>query len=178
MSGKLTFSRVSSASLVQVGLSCLLVLLVLTNASAQQNVNTTQVAAKQVAITKSEPAAPKPVFQGYKKVMIGMTFDEVKNALGKAQSESAEELFYTFDEETAQILFDRDKKVRVISLNYTEKAKNVPKFEDVFGADVAKEPAADGRLYKMVRYPEAGFWVAYDGSVNGNAAVSVTIQKI
>lgn len=178
MFGKSNSFHVLAASLVQAGLCCLLVSLVFVISASGQSSGTTS----QVVITKAtaaKPAKNAPAFQAYKNIKLGMTADEVKTALGKPETESAEELYYTFGEdESAQIMIDKDKKVRVISLTYSENNKNAPKFEDVFGPDEKKEPKPDGSIYKMVRYPEAGFWVAYSGSVNGDTVVSITLQKM
>lgn len=177
MFGKFNSFHVLAASLVQAGLCCLLVSLALTaEAQAQASGATSQAV---ISKATAKPAKNAPAFQAYKNVKLGMTADEVKTTLGKPETESAEELYYTFGEdESAQIMMDKDKKVRVISLTYSENNKNAPKFEDVFGPNEKKEPKPDGSIYKMVRYPEAGFWVAYSGSVNGDSVVSITLQKM
>ena len=77
----------------------------------------------------------------------------------------------------AQIRLNKDKKVRLISITYTNDNKNAPKFEYVFGTSVKAEPGADGMIYKLVRYPEAGYWVAYSRTAGEKPSVTVTMQK-
>lgn len=120
-----------------------------------------------------------PLWQSYKGVTIGMTVPEVIEKLGVPQSETAEGYFYMYTEnETAQVLFDINKKVRTISVIYTAEYLNPPKFTDVFGKTAEDESKPDGSVFKMVRYTDAGFWVSYNRMAGEQAMVIIVIQKL
>lgn len=163
---------------VQIAFVLLLLLWVLIATGHAQTTNA--VAQNPTPQTEPETAAKTvlmPVLTNYKEIKIGMTADEVEDKLGKPKIEDKDGFYYEFsDGESAQIVLDRDKKVRVISIIYS--GENAPKFEDVFGKDVAIETQPDGRIYKLVRYPEAGFWVAYSRTGGENPTVTVTMQKM
>ena len=128
--------------------------------------------------SETPKAVMMPVLQNYKDIKIGATADDVRDKLGKAKIDDKDGFFYQFDDEMAQIRLDKAKKVRVISITYLSDNKNTPKFEDVFGTDVKAEPGADGMIYKLVRYPEAGYWVAYSRTAGDKPMVTVTMQKM
>ena len=119
-----------------------------------------------------------PAMQDYKGVKIGMTADEVRDKLGKAKTEDKDGFFYVFsDKETAQVLLDDDHKVNVISVTYPGNYHNPPTCEDVFGKGVEPETRPSGSLYKMIRFPKEGYWVAYSRLAGDDPAVSITINK-
>jgi len=132
--------------------------------------------------TKTEVAKTPvltPVLKNYREVTIGMPAGEVKDKLGKAKIADKDGFYYELSgDETVQVMLDAENKVRVISVVYKVKNGNAPKIEDVLGTAAGIEPAADGSVYKLVRYPEAGFWVAYNRTAGDNAIVTVTIQKL
>jgi len=118
-----------------------------------------------------------PVFSAYRGVQLGMTADEVRRKLGHLKDKSDEQDFFVFsDNETAQILYDSDKKVKTVSVDFLSGAADVPLAKTVVGADV--EAKADGSVYRLVRYPKAGFWVSYSKTAGDSPLISVTIQKI
>lgn len=122
----------------------------------------------------------QPVLTEYKGVKIGMTADEARDKLDKKPVvEDKTGFYYVFsDEESAQIVLDADKKVRVISIMYADKEGKAPKYEDVFGKEVPVATMPDGRIYNLIRYPEAGIWVAYNRTTGDNPLVTITIQKM
>ncbi len=121
----------------------------------------------------------KPVFQSYKGVEIGSTAENVREKLGKAQIDDKDGFYYEIAKgEIAQIRLDKAGKVRLISVTYSSEG-TPPTFDDVFGNAAKTEGGnADGKLYKLVRYPEAGFWVAYSRRAGEKTSVTITIQKI
>ncbi len=128
--------------------------------------------------TKSKAVA-KPLITDYKKITLGMTAKEVKQKLGKAKVEDKDGLFYMFSkEEQAQIGLDANKKVRVISIIYSDKNGDAPKYKDVFGTDPDAAKQKNGSIYKLVRYPALGLWVAYNRLTGDNPMVTITIQKM
>lgn len=126
-------------------------------------------------------AVLQPAVANLKGIAIGMTADEVEDKLGKAKFTDASGFYYVFsDAETMQITLDADKKVQMIAAIYMGDEANAPKYEDVFGAGAAAVKAQpDGKIYNLVNYPEAGFWVAYSRvMVGGEPTTTVTMQKI
>lgn len=133
----------------------------------------------QTSAAKLKPAF-LPVLKHYKEVKIGSTADEVRDKLGKAKIDDKDGFYYRFnDSEFAQIRLDKNNMVRLISITYSGDNKNTPSYADVFGADAAVAAAKpDGSVYKLVRYPQAGYWVAYSRTSGNDPSVTVTMQKI
>src|SRR5438270_6838486 len=96
-------------------------------------------------------AAQKPVFAGYKGVMIGMKMDDARTKLGTPKDKSDSEDYYVYsDNESVQVLYGADKTVRVLSINYLGKGAPTP--TEVLGMDVAAMP--DGGINKRIKYPK------------------------
>ena len=128
----------------------------------------------------TQKAVLQPVMTDYKGIKIGMTADEVRDKLDtKPKVSDKDGYYYVFsDEESAQITLDKNKKVRVISIMYSGKDTSAPKYEDVFGADVPVAEKPSGRIYNLVRYPAAGYWVAYNRSAGDSPTTTVTMQRM
>ncbi|MEP7213597.1 MAG: hypothetical protein ABI791_10995 [Acidobacteriota bacterium] len=123
------------------------------------------------------PTPVPPVYSGYKGVTIGMSTEQVRAKLGKARDTSDTEDYFVFsDNETAQVLYDNEKTAKVISVNYIGANPSAPQPKAVFGADTDAKP--DGSVFKMVRYPKAGYWVSYNRTAGENAMIIVTMQKL
>jgi hypothetical protein len=102
---------------------------------------------------------------------------ETRAKLGKARDMSDYEDYYIVsDNETVQVQYDTDKTVKTISVNFIGANPAAPAAKAVFGADAEARP--DGGVFKMVRYPKAGYWVSYNKTTGDNAMVVVTMQKI
>jgi hypothetical protein len=129
---------------------------------------------------KPSPAVIEPAVKDLRGISLGMTVDEVKSKLGKPLSQDDSGLYYSFSNtESAQIGLNSDGKVRTIATIYSGGDQNAPKFEDVFGPGVQVAASDNGRLYKMVRYPSAGFWIAYSKiGTDKNELTTVTMKKI
>ena len=120
-----------------------------------------------------------PVFLDYKGIKIGMPADDVRARLGKAKSDDKDGLFYTISEiETVQIIFDAQQKVRTMSIMFDGENLNPLKFEDVFGKSVEPEKQAGGSIYKLISYPDAGYWVSYNRMAGDKPMTVVVMQKI
>lgn len=128
---------------------------------------------------KNGPGAMALVFKDYRGVAIGMNSDKVRDVLDKKPKVDDDSGFYYVfsDKESAQIEFDPESNVRLISVTYSSD-KAAPTFEDVFGSEVPLTAEADGKIYKRVSYPDAGVWVAYFRGGGKDPSVSVTIQKM
>ena len=120
-------------------------------------------------------AVQKPIYAGYKGVMVGTTMDQARTKLGTPKDKSDSEDYYVYsDAESVQVLYAPDKTVRVLSINYIGKSAPTPK--DIFGTDV--EAKADGSINKMVRYPKSRFWISYLKTGGDDPMTVVTVQKM
>ncbi len=143
--------------------------------NAQEQTPAPPASADEEAAGTDDANAPK--FKDYRGVMIGMSADETRRKLGKPEAKSAGQDFYLIsDKENAQIAYDKDGKVTTVAITYVDKSDATPTVLAVLGEDVAAE--ADGRIYKLVRYPAAGYWVAYNRSGGDSPIVSVTMKKL
>jgi outer membrane protein assembly factor BamE (lipoprotein component of BamABCDE complex) len=135
---------------------------------------------KKSAEQEKAQAVLQPATANLKGITVGMTADEVKDKLGKAKFTDATGFYYVFsDDETMQVTLDADKKVQMIAAIYMGDEAKAPKYEDVFGAGAAVEAQPDGKIYKLVNYPDAGYWVAYSRVMVGDEpTTTVTMQKI
>jgi hypothetical protein len=120
-------------------------------------------------------AIQKPVFAGYKGVMIGMKMDDARTKLGTPKDKSDSEDYYVYsDNESVQVLYGPDKTVRVLSINYIGKGAPTP--AEILGVDVAAKP--DGGINKMVKYPKSGFWISYLKTGGNDPMTVITVQKM
>ncbi|MEQ1603403.1 MAG: hypothetical protein ABL999_00890 [Pyrinomonadaceae bacterium] len=125
--------------------------------------------------------AAKPVFQpGYlhhRNVQIGMVQDKAREILGKPKDKGDDQDLFVFSrDEMTQVFYDAKGAVRAISSTYMNDLKNAPTALTVIGQDVP--PEEDGSIYKMVRYPEAGYWVSYHRTGGKNQIITVTMQTL
>ena len=117
------------------------------------------------------------VIHDYRGIQLGMLADEVRKKLGDPKDKSDEQDFYLFGEtETAQIVYDKTRKVITISADFLTAANSIPTAKQIFGAEV--EAKADGSVYKMVRFPKAGYWLSYNRTSGTSPLTTVTLQKI
>lgn len=121
-----------------------------------------------------------PLLKELRGINIGMTADEVKDKLGKPKIDDQDGFYYVFsDDETMQVRLDADNKVMVASMTLVGNDTKAPEVVEVFGANAAVMPAADGKVYKLVRYPDAGYWVSYSRIMLANGPMTtITIQRI
>ena len=128
---------------------------------------------KRAALADDE----SPVFQEYRSVRIGMTADEVRTKLKDPSDKSDEQDFFVFSEnESAQVFYDKTKKVFAISVNFMNGARDIPTPKLVLGSDLAAKP--DGSMYRMVRYAKAGYWVSFSRTAGNSPLTTVTLQRI
>jgi len=125
----------------------------------------------------AEGPEDQPVFTEFKGVRIGMSADESRKKLGNPRDKSAEQDFYIFnDTQTVQVFFDKAGSVTAISIDFMTGASSVPSAKEVLGTDAEKR--ADGSVYKMLRYPKAGYWVSYSRTAGDSPTTTITMQKI
>jgi len=125
---------------------------------------------------QSNNSLRSPKFTEYKGVRIGMSADEARRKLGKAKDKDKTQDLYVFsDNESAQVFYDDKQLVYAISIDYTGK-EAAPAPMDILGQDVT--PKADGSIYQMQQYADAGYWVSYNRTAGNSPVVSVTMQRI
>jgi hypothetical protein len=129
------------------------------------------------AIAQKRGGEDEPVFREYRGVQIGMTVEEARKKLGNPKDKGEGQDFFTFNErESLLVGYDKTNKVTLVSVDFQAGAEGIPAAKTVMGSDL--EAKTDGSMYKMVRYPKAGFWVAYSRTAGDSPMVSITIQKI
>ena len=127
----------------------------------------------------STPAADEESssFNAYRGVQLGMTAEEVRKKLGEPKDKGTEQDFFVFNEtETAQIVYDKSQKVVTISADFLTQGPDVLTAKQVIGSEVEAKP--DGSVYKLVRFPKAGYWVSFNRTSGTSLMTTVTLQKI
>lgn len=118
-----------------------------------------------------------PAFSEFKGVRIGMATEEARKKLGTPRDKSAEQDFYVFnDTQAVEVFYDKAGNVSAISIDFMTGASGIPSAKEVLGTDADTKP--DGSLYKMMRYPKAGYWVSYSRTAGDSPTITITMQKI
>ena len=124
----------------------------------------------------AQPAAAKHV-SDYKGVTIGMKTEDVRTKLGNPKDKAdAMDLYVFSDSESAQFYYDAAKVVTAMMITYSGDLKKAPTAREVLGEDVEAKP--DGGVFKMVRFPKAGYWISYNKTGGDDAIVNIAFQKI
>jgi hypothetical protein len=119
----------------------------------------------------------RPAFSDFRGVRLGMPAEETRKKLGSPKDKSAEQDLYIYnDTQIVQVFYDKAGAVSAISIDYMNGASGIPTSKDVLGSDT--EAKSDGSMYKMVRYPKAGYWVSYSRTAGSEPTTTVTMQKI
>lgn len=118
-----------------------------------------------------------PVFKDYRGVTIGMSADDVRQKLGKPEDQSdTEDSFKPADGENTRIIYNAEKKVKTISIMYTDDVSKAPSTSSIVGEDV---PANEGGgIFKRVDYPDQGFWITYAKIAGDDPMIIITIQAL
>lgn len=149
-----------------------------TDISAQTPQPNTEQASYIKKASPSQPAASAPLFREFRKASLGMTTDTLRDAWGKPANEYSDGLFYEMsDSETVQVVIGPERKITAIAITFL-KGKGAPSFAEVFGEGEKPEKRENGSVYRMVRYPNAGYWVSYYVGPGENADVFLTMQKL
>jgi hypothetical protein len=135
------------------------------------------VAMTGAAWTSHAQKADDPLFSEFKGVRIGTPTDEARKKLGNPKDKGDEQDFFLFnDNQTVMVYYDKAKTVTAISIDFMNGANAIPPAKAVIGSEIDAKP--DGSGYKMVRYPRAGYWVAYSRTAGKAPTVTITMQKI
>ena len=123
------------------------------------------------------PDDNQPGFNQFRGVKIGMAVDEARKKMGTPKDKSADRDDYLFnDNEAVTVVYDKKGTVSAISVDYLGGGNGVPTAKDIFGAEA--EAKADGSIYKMVRYPKAGYWVSYSRTAGNEPTITIMIQRM
>ncbi|HEX2272165.1 MAG TPA: hypothetical protein VHH35_21665 [Pyrinomonadaceae bacterium] len=133
------------------------------------------VAQGQTVSTATAVKANVPLFTDYRGVKIGMSADEVRSKLDQIKKGEGQDFLVLSDQESAQIYYDNQGKVTAISVDYFDNGK-APSPDAVLG--IAIQAKADGSMYQLNRYPEAGYWVSYNRTAGDKPIVTITMQKM
>jgi hypothetical protein len=119
----------------------------------------------------------RPAFSDFRGVHLGMTADEARKKLGSPRDKSAEQDLYVFnDTQAVQVFYDKAGAVTAISIDFLSGANAIPAAKEVLGTEA--DAKADGSVYKMLRYPKAGYWVSYSRTAGNSPTTTITMQKI
>src|SRR6476469_62022 len=100
----------------------------------------------------------KKVFSDYRGVSIVMTADDARKKLGEpADKSDTQDMFNFPGDESASVYYDAAKKVFAVSIMYS--GKTAPVAADILGEPADTRP--DGSLFKMMRFPKAGYFVSF-----------------
>lgn len=125
------------------------------------------------------PSPDKSLFSEYRGVKIGMAIADARAKIGnskeKTQSDSQDQYIFS-DNESALLYFDASKNVNAIMITFQGDVTKAPTAKDVFGNDVV--PNAEGTIFKMERYPKAGYWISYTRTSGADAMVNIAMQKM
>ena len=144
--------------------------------TAQAKPDTSTATSVETKSTTPTPAAA-PVFTSYRGISVGLSTDEVRQKLGKPEEKFDDmDLFVFSDKERARVFYDKEKKARAISVTYIGTNGGTPTPVAVLGMEI--ETKADGSMYHLIRYTEAGYWVSYSRTAGESPLVMITMQKI
>ena len=129
-----------------------------------------------IAIAQTASTSSVPVFADYRGIKIGMSADEVRSKVNGIKKGEGQDFLTFSDHESAQIYYDDKGKVTAISIDYFGDKSGAPAPEAVLGATI--EAKADGSMYQLNRYREAGYWVSYNRTAGDKPIVSITMQKM
>ena len=131
----------------------------------------------QTPLAKTRASVLHPRTTEYRSIKIGTTADDVREKLGKAEILDKDGFYYRFsNDEFAQIRVDPRDKVRLIAVTYS--GEKAPKFTNVFGDEIKIGAEPDGSIYKLVGYPDAGYWVTYSRSAGEKPTITLTMQGL
>jgi hypothetical protein len=139
---------------------------------------TNQTEAQVAAGLARETAAPQPaepLYREYRGIKLGMSAADVRAKLGQPEEKSdALDYFVFSDRERARVYY-QDGKASAIIATYIGKDAAAPAPAAVLGTEIEAKP--DGSMYRMMPYPQAGYWVAYSRTPGDAPMVMITMQK-
>jgi len=123
------------------------------------------------------PTPERSLFNDYRGIAIGTQAADVRAKLGKPKEASdSQEQFILSENESVQFYYDAEHKVNAIMVTFQGDVSKAPAAKDVFGEDVA--PNDQGTIFRMTRYPKAGYWISYTRTTGADAMVNIAMQKM
>lgn len=166
--------------IITIGLIVLLLLWLAARTFGQSDIELQKQVTNFSVQTPEESPQSEPVFSDYKGIKIGTHEDELLTLLDiKPRFVDKDGYFFILAKgESAQFVLDANRNVKIISLTYSGKDSPAPTYEQVFGADVPVKQTAPGKVFNLVNYPDAGFWVSFFSSMGENPTTTITMQKL
>ncbi len=128
-------------------------------------------------VPQPTPVKENKGMSDYRGIAIGMATNDVRNKLGNPKDKSDTMDLYTFsDAESAQFYYGPEKTVTAIMITFSGELKDAPLPRTVLGEDVEAKP--DGSIFKMLRFPKAGYWISYNRTPAPDAIVNIALQKM
>lgn len=119
---------------------------------------------------------PEPSYTNYRGVTIGMSTAAAREKLGSPKSKDKQQDFFVFSKkESAQLVY-LNGKVRTVSVDYVGADSGAPTPMEVLGVEIPAKK--NGAVYKLIRYPAAGYWVAYSRTAGKKPIVTVTMRRL
>jgi hypothetical protein len=162
-----------------LSLPALVLILTISIANGQTVSSSSKQEEVATAIDKSVSTAATanaPLFADYRGITIGMTAEDVRAKLDRLKKGDRQDYLVLSERESAQIYYDDGGKVTAISIDYFGNNSNAPSPDAVLG--VALEAKADGSMYQLNRYSDAGYWVSYNRTAGDKPIVTITMQKM
>ncbi|HEX8556897.1 MAG TPA: hypothetical protein VF668_02285 [Pyrinomonadaceae bacterium] len=119
--------------------------------------------------------APEPLYREYRGVTLGMKAEEVRAKLGKPQEKGDDMDFFVLSGRERARVYYREGKATAVIATYIGGDAGAPAPAAVLGSEI--EAKADGSMYQMSNYPQAGYWVAYSRTAGDAPMVIITMQK-
>lgn len=144
-----------------------------------QSVGTQVASSKRTTETNEGLNRPEaiPVYADLMGVRLGMSAEEVRAKVNKLKDKGKSQDFFIFSEsKSAQVYYDEQGKVMALSIDYFGEKSEPPAPEQLLGETLEAKP--DGSMHKLKRYPEAGYWIAYNRTAGENPIITVTVQKM
>lgn len=130
-----------------------------------------------LGLATADLAAQEAAFDSYRGVGIGTLRDDARESLGRTKHEYADEdNFEISDSETMRVFYTPEKRVKALVITFTGELDETPTADKILGEAVVPKP--DGGAFKMVRFPEKGYWVSYLKTAGDSPSVVITMQRI